>query len=60
MTAEPTVVSAPPRVFDLSGARVAGVRACLPKMGEDNFARCVALYGDERKAAGGVTAAAKV
>ena len=56
MTAEPTVVSAPPRVFDLSGARVAGVRACLPKMSEDNFARCVALYGDERKAAGVVKA----
>lgn len=56
MTAEPTVVSAPPRVFDLSGVRVAGVRACLPKMSEDNFARCVALYGDERKAAGVVKA----
>ena len=56
MTAEPTVVSAPPRVFDLSGARVAGIRACMPGNSEDNFARCVALYGDERKAAGVVKA----
>ena len=56
MTGEPTEASAPRRAFGLDGVRVAGVWACLPKRSEDNLARCIALYGDERKAAGVVKA----
>ncbi len=56
MTGGATAVSAPRRAFCLDGVRVAGVWACLPERSEDNLARCVALYGDERKAAGVVKA----
>ena len=38
-------------VLDIKGAKIAGVCACLPPRSEDNLARCVALYGDEKKAA---------
>ena len=44
------------RVLEIPGAKIAGVCACLPARSEDNFARCVALYGDEKKAASVVEA----
>lgn len=56
MTGDATAVSMPRCAFSLDGVRVAGVWACLPERSEDNLARCVALYGDERKAAGVVKA----
>ena len=43
-------------VQTLSGVRVEAVYACLPKHIEDNFNRCLAVYGSEERARSVVTA----
>lgn len=37
-------------VTELSGVRIVGLSSCVPKRSEDNLARCVEIYGDEKKA----------
>ena len=37
-------------VTELSGIRIVGLSSCVPKRSEDNLARCVEIYGDEKKA----------
>ena len=37
-------------VTELSGVRIVGLFSCVPKRSEDNLARCVEIYGDEKKA----------
>ena len=37
-------------VTELSGVRIVELSSCVPKRSEDNLARCVEIYGDEKKA----------
>ena len=34
----------------INGVRIEGIYSCLPAKSEDNLARCVEVYGDEKKA----------
>jgi len=36
--------------IDLSGVAIDGICACVPAKSEDNFQRCLEVYGDEQKA----------
>ena len=38
------------QVLKLDGVRIEGIYSCLPAKSEDNLARCVEVYGDEKKA----------
>ncbi len=38
------------QVLKLDGVRIEGIYSCLPEKSEDNLARCVEVYGDEKKA----------
>ncbi len=38
------------QVLTLDGVRIDGIYSCLPGRSEDNLARCIEVYGDERKA----------
>ena len=38
------------QIVELHGASIGGIYSCLPANSEDNLARCIAVYGDEKKA----------
>lgn len=38
------------QILELGAIDICAVYSCLPKRSEDNFARCVEVYGDEKKA----------
>ena len=38
------------QVLKLDGVHIEGIYSCLPEKSEDNLARCVEVYGDEKRA----------
>ena len=38
------------QILKLDGIKIDAVYSCLPKLSEDNLARCMEIYGDEKKA----------
>lgn len=38
------------QILQIENVIIEGIYSCLPKQSEDNFARCIKIYGDEKKA----------